>query len=237
MRAAYLGAPGYARVDTQLTQWIAPPPTPLAPPVTPADPLLRPLSPPLVPAHARSPLLCTRELAISAVGVRGQRVRLRGVADVDLVGQRVAIVSGGKVLARATVARGGGFVASVPRPRGEREAEAVYIATAGSARSQPVALAQPLRIVAVRAAGPRRVRIEAVLDGGGARPLRARVERRIACGRVRTIARPTVRAAAADEPGRRIVVTVARPRRGQGTAAVRLRVGGALATLPLLVKP
>ncbi len=186
--AAYLGAAGYARVEAQLTQWIAPTPAPLVPGDA-GRPAAETALPPLVPAHARSPLLCTRELAIAAIGLHGERVRLRGVADVDLVGQRVAIVSGGKVLARPRVARGGGFTATVPRPRREHEADAVYLATAGSARSQPVALAQPLRIVSVRAAGPRRVRIEAVLDGGGARPLRARVERRVACGRVRTIAR------------------------------------------------
>ncbi|HST42586.1 MAG TPA: Ig-like domain repeat protein [Conexibacter sp.] len=236
VRAAYLGAAGYQRVDAQLTQWIGGPLTPLGPPVTPHDPALRPVAPPLVPASQRSPLLCTRELALTAVGVRGQRVQVRGVADGDLVGQRVAIVSGGKVLARPRVQAGGGFSARVPRPRGVREADAVYIATAGSARSQPVALAQPLRIVSVRAVTKRRVRIEAVLAGGGARPLRARVERRVGCGRTITVARPAVQAPRRGSGAHRIVVTVARPATGQGTAAVTL-FAGRLAALPLLVKP
>ena len=164
-------------------------------------------------------------------------MRVRGVADVDYAGQRIAIASGGEIVARARVGARGGFSASVPRPRGERESEAVYVATAGSARSAPVALLQPLRIERVRSAGPRRVRITALLDGAGRRPLRARVERRVACGRARTVARPVVEAAAAGATARRIVVTVARPARGQGTAAVRLLVGARTASLPLLVTP
>ncbi|MDW5596768.1 Ig-like domain repeat protein, partial [Conexibacter stalactiti] len=236
VRAAYSGAAGYQRVDAQLTQRIAAPLTPLGPPLSPQQPVLRPLPPSLQPASARSPLLCTRPLALSAVGVHGQRVRLRGVAEADLAGQRIAIVSGGKVLARPRVGAGGGFSASVPRPRGVREADAVYVATAGSARSQPVALAQPLRIVSVRAAGKRSVRIEAVLADGGTQPRQARVERRIGCGSVRVVARPRVQAPRGGG-ARRIVATVARPAKGQGTAAVTLFVGGRLAALPVLVKP
>ncbi|HST41430.1 MAG TPA: Ig-like domain-containing protein, partial [Conexibacter sp.] len=235
VRASYLGFPGFTRVDAQLTQWIAAPGSPaVTPPAAPGLPPI--LSPRQVAPAQRSPLLCTRSLAITEIAARGNRVRLRGVAAADLAGTRVAIVRAGRVVARPTVTAKGGWSAAVPRPRGVKAADVAFVADAGSVRSEPVSLAQPLRIVRVRGVGRGKVRIEATLNG--AKTARtATVERRIACGLMRQIARPRVAAAARAGGPRRIAATVTRPRKGAGTAMLRIRVGAELVSLPVLLSP
>ncbi|MDO8184760.1 Ig-like domain repeat protein [Conexibacter sp. JD483] len=233
VRASYLGAPGFTRVDAQLTQWIAGPDAAVVPGTgTDARPPV--LTPRQVAAAERSPLLCTRSLAIASVAVSGARVRLRGVAATDLAGTRIAIVQAGRTVARPRVNVNGGWSVAVARPRGLEPADVVYVATAGSARSEPVSLAQPLRIVRVRSIGRGKVRVEATLSGGARRSAStAIVERRVGCGLLRQVARPRIAAAARAGGPRRIAVTVARPR--TGSAIVRIRVGTALVSLPLVV--
>ncbi len=230
VRASYLGSPGFTRVDAQLTQWIVAP----GASVLPGTPTTLPpvLAPRQVPAAERSPLLCTRSVAITGVSVVGRGVRLRGVAAADLAGTRIAIVRAGRVVARPLVNANGSWSAAVVRPRGVKAADVAFVATAGSARSEPVSLAQPLRIVRVRSAGKRAVRIEATVSGAPS-ATRALVERRIACGLMRQLSRPRIAAAARRGGPRRIVVTVTRP--GKGTALVRIRVGAELVSLPVLV--
>ncbi len=234
VRASYLGIPGFTRVDAQLTQWIAAPGSP-TPPATPGSPLPPVLKPQQIPAAERSPLLCTRSLAIVSVAGSGTRVRVRGIAAADLAGTRIALVRAGRVVARPRVDAHGRWSVAVARPRGVEAADVAFVATAGSARSEPVSLAQPLRIVRVRSAGTRAVRIEATVSGARS-ATRALVERRIACGLLRQVAHPRIagaaRGAGSGAP-RRIVATVARPR--SGTALVRIRVGARLVSLPLLV--
>ncbi|MDW5594063.1 Ig-like domain repeat protein [Conexibacter stalactiti] len=236
VRASYLGIPGFTRVDAQLTQWIAAPGSPSAPARGSATPLPPVLTPRQVAAAERSPLLCTRSLAITAVSVSGKRVRLRGVAAADLAGTRIAIVRAGREVARPTVNATGGWSVVVARPRGLKATDVAYVATAGSTRSEPVSLSQPLRIVRVRDRGRGKVRIEATVSG--AKSVRtATVERRIACGLMRQVARPRVGAAARAGGPRRIAVTVTRPRKGAGTAMLRIRVGAELVSLPVLLAP
>jgi hypothetical protein len=235
VRASYLGFPGFTRLDAQLTQWIAAPGSP-TPPGTPTTPLPPVLAPRQVAAAQRSPLLCTRSLAITAVSVSGRRVRLRGVAAADLAGTRIALERAGRAVARPEVSANGGWSVAVSRPRGLKATDVAYVATAGSARSEPVSLAQPLRIVRVRDVGRGKVRIEATLSGAKSAKT-ATVERRVACNLMRQLSHPRVGAATRAGAPRRIAVTVTRPRKGAGTALLRIRVGAELVSLPVLLSP
>jgi hypothetical protein len=206
----------------------------VTPPAAPGLPPI--LSPRQVAPAQRSPLLCTRSLAITDIAARGNRVRLRGVAAADLAGTRIAIVRAGRVVARPTVTAKGGWSAAVPRPRGVKAADVAFVADAGSVRSEPVSLAQPLRIVRVRGVGRGKVRIEATLSAAKSAAT-ATVERRVGCGLMRQVARPRVAAAARAGGPRRIAATVARPSKGSGTALLRIRVGASFVSLPVLLAP
>lgn len=232
VRAAYLGAAGFDRVDAQMTQWIAEPSTPLAPPGGGGGPGT-PTAPAVRPPRTRSALLCARPLALTAVGAQGRRVRIAGRAQAGYAGQRVAIVSGGRVLARPRVAADGSFAARVPRPRAGAGADTMYVAIAGSARSAAVALDQRLRIVSLRPAGAGRVRLQAVLSAP-ARAQRLQVLRRIGCGRAQVVARPR---AHLTREGRRFVVTLRRPSARQGEAAIWVAAGSRHVSLARLVAP
>lgn len=135
-----------------------------------------------IAATERSPLLCSTSLAITAVEASGRRVRLRGVVAASLADTRIAIIRAGREVARPQVDAMGNWSVAVRRPTGVKAADVAYVATAGSARSEPVSLAQPLRIVRVRDAGGGRVRIQATLEGAKT-ARRATLERRTACGR------------------------------------------------------
>jgi hypothetical protein len=219
VHAAYFGDPGFSRVDGLLTQRV-----------------VAPVRPPIVPPADRSPLLCSGSLAITAISLSGGRVRVRGVAATSLVGSTVSVVTAGHVLARPKVAADGAFSANVPRPYGIQKANLAFVATAGSARSASVTVTQHLRITRVHDVGHGRVRVEALLSGAHRGSLSARVRERVACGSLRTAARTHVRAASHRGGNRRIVVTIARPVGGKGTAAVYVEVGKQR-SLPVLVGP
>ncbi|MDP2709609.1 MAG: hypothetical protein Q8O56_00200 [Solirubrobacteraceae bacterium] len=135
----------------------------------------------------------TRRLVLTDVQARDGRVRLLGVADPSLAGQRVGIrfKHSGKIVARATVAADGSFRATAPLParRLRPTNHARYEAVLGKERSLQLKLQRRMVLSGTRSAGGK-----VTLSGRVIRPLASpsaaiTVTRRVSCQRNEVVAR------------------------------------------------
>jgi PKD repeat protein len=164
-----------------------PPPVQTSPATTPPPPAERPGATDLI-------LQCsTKPVVLEDVYLDRGRVRLLGVADRRLAGQKVEFVlsSTGKVVASAVVGTDGQFAASAPQPprKLRRSNRTRYLARIGAERSINLKLVRRMIVTAVTVAGGRVTIAGRVVKplATGARDRRITLQRTTSCTSQQTV--------------------------------------------------
>ena len=181
---------------------------------------------------ALPPAACSgRQILLTDVHREGRRIRVWGVARLDLRGQRAEIgLVGAPPAAAVIIGSDGVFTASLPAPSRRAAKKARYVAVAGGQRTQALKLTRRLVIVS-RESVTGGVRVRARI-AGVRRRTRVQIRRRLSCTEQHSAG--TVRT---DRRGR-FSVTLPRPQVAGAlafyTAAATMR-GGRTYSLPVVV--